>query len=256
MLIDGATTDLTQENARLRAELEARTEELRRSRARLVETADAERRRLERDLHDGAQSRFVAAALHLRLAQAKAPPDGELAATLDEAIGDLMLGIDELRELARGIHPAVLTQRGLAAAVESLAARAPVAVEVRGSLPGRLPAPVETAAYFAVSEALANVAKHARADHVTVDLRHQHGRLVVDVADDGRGGASAASGSGLRGLADRVGALDGSTEIESAPGAGTRLRVTIPCRTALSPEIEALCRDLSELNLHRFSRVP
>jgi len=255
MLIEGAATDLRHENERLRAELQAQTDELRRSRARLVAAADEERRRLERDLHDGAQSRFVAAALQLRLAQAKAPPDGEVAAVLDEAIGDLMLGIEELRELARGIHPAVLTDRGLEAAVESLARRSPVAVEVRSALDGRLPAPVETAAYFVISEALANVAKHARADRVAVDLRHERGRLVVDVADDGCGGASPASGSGLRGLADRVGALDGSIAIESTPGAGTRLRVEIPCRAALSCPLAELCRDLAEFNARRFSRV-
>src|SRR5215210_5476766 len=137
MLTEGATTELRQENERLQAQLEAQTDELRRSRARLVAAADEERRRLERDLHDGAQSRFVAAALHLRRAQAKAPPDGEVAAMLDEAIGDLMVGVDELRELARGIHPAVLTERGLRAAVDSLARRAPVDVEIRSALQGR-----------------------------------------------------------------------------------------------------------------------
>ena len=234
MLIEGATR---QEDKRLQA--------------RLIEAADAERRRLERDLHDGAQSRFVAAALHLRLAQAKAPPGGELAAMLDEAIGDLMLGIDELRELARGIHPAVLTERGLEAAVASLAARSPVPVEVRGTLPGRLPAAVETAAYFTISEALANVAKHAQAGHVAVELRQERGRLLVDVVDDGRGGASAAAGSGLRGLADRVGALDGRMEIDSAPGAGTRLRVQIPVPPI---GIDELCRELALLQAERFRR--
>jgi signal transduction histidine kinase len=181
---------------------------------------------------------------------------------LDEAIGDVMLGIDELRELARGIHPAVLTQRGLAAAVESLANRAPVPVEVRASLPARLPAPIETAAYFAVSEALANVAKHARAGHVVVELRHRHGRVLVDVTDDGRGGASAASGSGLRGLADRVGALDGRMEIHSAAGAGTHLHVEIPCPAAPdavagsagTAELAEICRELARFQCERFRR--
>jgi len=263
MLIEGATTtDLERENERLRAELRAQTLELRRSRARLVAAADAERRRLERDLHDGAQSRFVAAALRLRTAQAKAAPDGELAAMLDEAIGDVMLGIDELRELARGIHPAVLTQRGLGAAVESLATRAPVPVEVRAALPARLPAPIESAAYFAVSEALANVAKHAHATHVVVELRHERGRVVADVTDDGRGGASAASGSGLRGLADRVGALDGRMEIHSAAGAGTRVHVEIPCPdtpaaaagSALPADVAEICQELARLQSERFRR--
>src|SRR5215213_2158431 len=157
MLRDGATVDLEQENQRLQAELRAQTHELRGSRARLVAVGDAERRRLERDLHDGAQSRFAGVALHLRLAQRKAPPDSELAQMLEAAIGELHAGIEELRELARGIHPAVLTQRGLEAALESLAGRAALPVELRVTLDRRLPSPVETAAYFAVSEALANV---------------------------------------------------------------------------------------------------
>ena len=139
MLIDGAMVDLEQENRRLQAELQAQTQELRGSRARLVAVGDAERRRLERDLHDGAQSRFAGVALHLRLAQRKAPPDSELATLLDEAIGELSSGIEELRELARGIHPAVLTQRGLEAALQSLASRAPLPVDVRVELAGRLP---------------------------------------------------------------------------------------------------------------------
>jgi signal transduction histidine kinase len=255
MLVEGATTDLRQENERLRAQLHARTEELRRSRARLVATADEQRRRLERDLHDGAQSRFVATALHLRAVQAKAPPDGEIAAGLRVALDDLMTGIQELRELARGIHPAVLTERGLEAAVDSLATRAPLPVEVRSSLHGRLPAPVETAAYFAVSEALANVAKHAGPAQVVVDLWHERGRLVAEIADDGRGGASMASGSGLRGLADRIGALDGSVEIDSAPGAGTRVHVEIPCRAAVPAEVAELCRELAVFHARRFSRA-
>jgi signal transduction histidine kinase len=229
MLRDGATVDLEQENLRLRAELQAQSQELRGSRARLVAVGDAERRRLERDLHDGAQSRFAGVALHLRLAQRKAPPDSELAEMLDAAIGELHAGIDELRELARGIHPALLTQRGLEAALESLAGRAPLPVELRVTLDGRLPAPVETAAYFAVSEALANVVKHAGAGFVAVDVAVEHRRLVIEVRDDGGGGASIAAGSGLRGLADRVGALDGRIELDSPLGGGTRLRVEIPC---------------------------
>jgi len=229
MLIDGATVDLEQENRRLQAELQAQTQELRGSRARLVAVGDAERRRLERDLHDGAQSRFAGVALHLRLARRTAPPDSELARMLDEAIGELSSGIEELRELARGIHPAVLTQRGLEAALQSLASRAPLPVDVRVELEGRLPAAIETAAYFAVSEALANVVKHADAGLVAVDVRIVRGRLVIDVSDDGHGGASAAGGSGLSGLADRVGALDGRIAIDSPPGAGTTVHVEIPC---------------------------
>ena len=191
MLIEGATVDLEQENQRLRAELRAQTQELRGSRARLVAVGDAERRRLERDLHDGAQSRFAGVALHLRLAQRKAPPDGELARMLATALGELSSGIDELRELARGIHPAILTQRGLEPALESLASRAPLPVDVRATLDERLPTAVETAAYFAVSEALTNVVKHARAGLAAVDVRIACGRLLIDVTDDGCGGASA-----------------------------------------------------------------
>src|SRR3954447_23985331 len=255
MLIEGATTDLRQENERLRAQLHEQTEELRRSRARLVAGGDEQRRALERDPHDGSQSRFVPTARHLRRAQARPPPDGELAGALQSALDDLLSGITELRELARGLHPAVLSERGLEAAVDSLATRAPIPVEVHSSLHGRLPAPVETAAYFAVSEALANVAKHARARQVVVDLWHERGRLVVEVADDGRGGPAVASGSGLRGLADRIGALEGSIEIESAPGAGTHVHLEIPCRAALRREVADLCRELAAFQAERFSRV-
>ena len=230
-----STTALHLENQRLHAKLRAQTDELRASRARLVEVGDAERRRLERDLHDGAQSRFVAIALHLRRAQAKAPADSEVARMLETAIAELATGLDELRELARGLHPAVLTERGLDAALEVLAIRAPVPVEVRGRVGGRLAGPVEIAAYYAVSEALQNVAKYADAAQVTVDVRHARGRLVVDVTDDGRGGACARAGSGLRGLEDRVGALDGRLEVHSPVGAGTRVHVEIPCDAPRGP---------------------
>jgi len=242
MLIDGATIDLERENQRLQAELRAQTAELRGSRARLVAVGDAERRRLERDLHDGAQSRFAGVALQLRLAKRSAPPDSELAEMLETAIGELYAGIEELRELARGIHPAVLTQRGLEPALQSLASRAPLPVDVRARLEERLPEAIETAAYFAVSEALANVVKHAGAGLVAVDVDVACGRLLIDVTDDGCGGASVDGGSGLRGLADRVGALDGRVSIESPPGAGTHLRVEIPLplsRPAASPPLRS-----------------
>jgi signal transduction histidine kinase len=228
MLIEGATVDLRIENQRLRAELQAQTQELRGSRARLVAAGDDARRRLERDLHDGAQGRFAAVALHLRLAQRDAPPDSLLAETLEAAIGELSIGIEELRELARGLHPAILTQRGLEPALESLASRVPLPVDVRATLDGRLPEAVETAAYFAVSEALANVVKHAAAGFVAVDAGVERGRLVIDVTDDGCGGAAAYGGSGLDGLADRIAALDGHVAIDSPPGAGTRVHVEIP----------------------------
>jgi signal transduction histidine kinase len=220
---------LSLENRLLRARLRQQNDELRASRARLVAAADAERRRLERDLHDGAQSRFVAIALELRRAHAKAPPGSEVARMLDRAIAELGTGLDELRELARGIHPAVLTERGLEAALGALAGRAPLPVDVEGTLRGRVAEAVEIAAYYAVSEALANVAKYSGAGHATVRVEHRGGRLVVEVADDGIGGAQAEAGSGLAGIADRVGALDGLVEIESPAGAGTRVRVAIPC---------------------------
>jgi signal transduction histidine kinase len=222
----GAAAALALENQRLSAELRARIEELRTSRARLVEATDAERRRLERNLHDGAQSRLVALALHLRLTRRKA--DGEVATMLDEAVAELQSSLDELRELARGIHPAVLTDRGLEAALRTLADRAPVPVDVTCSMPDRLPAGVETAVYFVVAEALTNVAKYAQAEHATVRVTGRDGTALVEVADDGRGGADVAAGSGLRGLADRVAALDGRLEVASPPGGGTRVRAEIP----------------------------
>jgi len=213
----------------LDAELRERMEELRASRARLVEAGDAARRRLERDLHDGAQSRLVALALTLRAARKRAEGDEQLAQLLDHAQEELQTSLAELRELARGIHPAVLTERGLEAAVQTLVARAPVPVTVTADgTPERLPAPVESAAYFVVSEGLANVAKYAEATQATVAIRCEDDRLTVEVADDGVGGADTASGSGLRGLADRVAALDGTLTVESPAGRGTRLRAEIP----------------------------
>ena len=216
------------ENQRLAAALRARIEELRASRARIVEAGDAERRRLERDLHDGAQSRLVALALKLRLAQRRASEHPELAALIAEAGDELQASLDEVRELARGIHPAVLTDRGLDAALRSLAVRAPVPVDVVGGVPDDLPGPVATAAYFVVAEALTNVAKYASASGATVAVARSESGVRVEVADDGIGGADVAAGSGLRGLADRVGALDGRIALDSPPGGGTRLRVDFP----------------------------
>jgi signal transduction histidine kinase len=216
----------------LDAELSARLEELRASRARLVEAGDAERRRLERDLHDGAQSRLVALSLLLRAARTRAAPNEELEGMLDHALEELQTSLSELRELARGIHPAVLSDRGLEPALQALASRAPVPVTVQADDATRLPARVETAAYFVVSEALTNVAKYAQATHARVAVRQVNGRVTVEVADDGVGGADAAQGSGLRGLADRVAALDGTLSLESPAGRGTILRAEIPWGTA------------------------
>ena len=204
-------------------------DELRRSRARLVEASDVERRRLERNLHDGAQQRLVSLSLMLRLAQARAASDPEQAERLlGQASEELAQALEELRELARGIHPAVLSDRGLSAALEALVSRTPLAVDLE-LLDDRLPEPVEAAAYYVVSEALANVAKYAEASSVAVSIASVNGHAVVEIADDGRGGADPAKGSGLRGLVDRVEALDGRLFVESAPGRGTRIRAEIPC---------------------------
>jgi PAS domain S-box-containing protein len=205
--------------------------ELRASRARIVEAGDEARRRLERNLHDGAQQRLVSLSLTLRLAQFKVRTDPDAAEKLmTGAAEELSHALEELRELARGIHPAVLSDRGLSAALETLAARAPLPVDLSAPLDERLPAPVEAAAYYVVSEALANVAKYAKASSVRVNAARLNGRVIVEVADDGVGGADPARGSGLRGLADRIEALDGQLEIESRSGGGTCVRAVIPLR--------------------------
>jgi signal transduction histidine kinase len=189
-----------------------------------------ERRRLERDLHDGAQQRLVSLALTLRMAREKLGPDaGEAGRLLDRSRQELDEALQEIRELARGIHPTVLSDRGLGAAVEALAHRAPLPVEL-GEMPAQeLPEQVELAAYFVVSEALTNVAKHASATHASVTVTNDDGRLAVEVSDDGVGGADIALGTGLRGLRDRLAAIDGQFEIDSKPGHGTTLRASIPC---------------------------
>jgi signal transduction histidine kinase len=202
--------------------------ELEASRARIVAATDDARRRLERDLHDGAQQRLVSLSLTLRLAQTRLHKDPDEAERLLEASREeLAQALEELRELARGIHPAVLTDRGLEAALETLAARAPLPVEIDGRA-GALPPPVAAAAYYVVSEALANVTKYARASSVRVTVGRANGNAVVEVADDGVGGADPTRGSGLSGLADRVASLSGNLAIESPPGAGTRVRAEIP----------------------------
>jgi signal transduction histidine kinase len=224
-----AAAGLAMENERLQAQLRARVEELRASRARIVEAGTDERRRLERNLHDGAQQRLVALSLTLRLAQAKVHKDPEKA---DELLGaaqqELTLALGELRELARGIHPAILSDRGLGAALEALAGRAPIAVDLAALPPDRLPEPIEAAAYFVVAEALTNVVKYAHASQATVSVTRRNGHAVVEVADDGIGGADPDRGSGLRGLVDRVSALDGRMLLDSPAGSGTRLRAEIP----------------------------
>jgi signal transduction histidine kinase len=204
-------------------------EKLAASRARIVEAGDAERRRLERNLHDGAQQRLVALALQLRLAESALRDDPERAgAQLAGASAQLEEALMELRELGRGIHPAILTDRGLGPAIEALATRAPLPVELTDLPDERLPEPVEAAAYYMVAEAVTNAAKYAQASTVSVSIRRSDGRAVVQVADDGVGGADPGAGSGLRGLADRLEALDGHLRVESPPNRGTRLEAEIP----------------------------
>jgi signal transduction histidine kinase len=212
------------ENAEARDEIAA-------SRARLVEAADAARQRIERDLHDGAQQQLVAAALDLTLLEQHLERDPDAARTvLARAREQLDGGLRELRDLARGIHPSVLTDRGLAVALEGLAKRAPMPVELSVEIGGRLDPAIEAAAYFLVSEAITNAAKHAQADTVGVEVRGNGDAVLVSVADDGVGGADTGRGSGLAGLADRVEAVGGRLEIKSPPGEGTRLSARLPAR--------------------------
>jgi signal transduction histidine kinase len=205
-------------------------EELRTSRQRLVAAQDEERRRLERNLHDGAQQRLVAISLALRMARGMVRPEAsvDLGSRIDQAAEQLTLALSELREFARGIHPAILTERGLVPALQSLAERSTVPAVVEAGIPDRLPPQVEAAAYFVVSEALANVGKYAKAAAVTIHAWALEDALTLEVVDDGIGGADPARGSGLRGLGDRVAAVDGSIEVHSPPGEGTRLTVRIP----------------------------
>jgi signal transduction histidine kinase len=225
----GAAAALALENERLDAELRAKVDELRASRMRVIEATLAERRRLERDLHDGAQQRLVSLALRLHMIEDLLKDDQEGVRELARAAGgELETALGELRELARGIHPAVLSDRGLDAALETLASRAPIPVELDSRVGERPPEPAELAAYFVVAEALTNVAKYASATRATVRAARHDGRLVVEVSDDGVGGADPSNGSGLRGLADRVSALDGVFEVRSANGRGTLLRADIP----------------------------
>jgi signal transduction histidine kinase len=225
-----ATARMTIENERLQAQVRAQLEEVRASRARIVEFGDAERRRVERNLHDGAQQRLVNLSLALGIARSQVPTtsDGELAVALDEAAAELRLALAELRELARGIHPVILSEAGLGPALASLAERSPVPATVAAAPPGRLPARVEETAYYVASEALANAAKHAHATAVTISARRREGDLLVEVGDDGIGGADP-NGSGLRGLADRVAALDGRLQVRSPTGEGTCVIAELPC---------------------------
>jgi signal transduction histidine kinase len=226
----GAAAGLTLRNERLDAELRAKVAELQASRSRIVQAGYEQRRRLERDLHDGAQQRLMALGIDLRMVRERIEHNPQGAAELlDESLHELNEATAELRELARGIHPAVLTNRGLHAALKGLASRSPVPVELLQTPTDRLPPTVESAVYFVVAEALTNAARYSRAQAVTVGVVRDNGHVDVEVSDNGVGGADADHGSGLRGLQDRVAALDGHLELRSPEGEGTVLRATIPC---------------------------
>jgi signal transduction histidine kinase len=225
-----AAAALAMENERLEAELRARVVELQESRAKLIEVTMAERRRLERDLHDGAQQRLVALSVQVGMAKRKLHDDPAAAEELLSRAGDeLSLALEELRELARGIHPAILTDRGLEPALQALIDRAPVDVELADAPADRLPPPVEVAAYFVVAESLTNIAKYAGAHHASVSVQRHNGHAVIEVRDDGVGGADPGAGTGLRGLAERLTIVDGRLEVVSPPGQGTLVRAQIPC---------------------------
>jgi len=227
--LTSAAASMALEHSRLQAEVQAQLEQVRASRARIVEAGDAERRRLERDLHDGAQQRLVTLSLALGMARDRAAADPELGSLIESASKEAREALTELRELARGIHPAVLTETGLAGAIQALVERSPVATTVTAVPGGRFLAAIEATAYFVVSEALTNVAKHAMADSAEVMICQRAGRLVVKVSDDGAGGARPEGGSGLRGLADRVASVGGVLRVDSPPGCGTRLEADLPC---------------------------
>jgi PAS domain S-box-containing protein len=235
--LDGAIFDITQRREaeqaqREHAVIEAQLAEVRASRARILEAADRARRDIERNLHDGAQQRLVSVALGLRiwLAQHKDLPEA-CRAPVFQALDELGIGLGDLRDLARGLHPAVLTDHGLEHALRALAQRAAVPVELTTGLPGeRLPMAAEAAAYFVVSEALTNVARYAEATQAWVRVEKRDGELEVAIRDDGVGGAEIGSGSGLQGLRDRVAAMNGTLEIDSPPGTGTEVRARLPSR--------------------------
>ncbi|WP_079159502.1 sensor histidine kinase [Streptomyces griseus] len=212
-------------------ELERRVAELESDRGVVVDTAAADLRRIERDLHDGAQARLVALAMDLGLAKEKLTDDPEAAARMvDEAHGEVKVALQELRDLARGIHPAVLTDRGLDAALSAIASRCTVPVTVTVDLPGRPVEAIEGIAYFTVSELLQNVSKHSRARSASVDVRRTGNRLLIEVRDDGMGGARVDGGTGMAGLAERLGAVDGSFAVDSPAGGPTTVTAELPWR--------------------------
>jgi signal transduction histidine kinase len=225
----GAAAGIALENARLHAEQKAHLDELKGSRARVIAAGQKERQRLERNLHDGAQQRLIALSLELSLLQKNVSDDAETARRLDWARQEIAVSLDELRAVARGLHPAVLSGHGLEVALQSMAAHSSTPVRLTVSLEGRLPEPIEVAAFYVISESLANAGKYARASRLSIDVGRTDGVVVVEVADDGVGGADEESGSGLRGLADRVEAHGGKLRVWSPPGGGTRVRAEMPC---------------------------
>ena len=230
-LLDAVTAaaGIALENARLQAELRARLEELAGSRERVLAASQEERKRLERNLHDGAQQRLVALSLRLRMLEGRIGDDPHVRAEIDEARGEIAESLEELRAVAHGIHPAVVTGHGLAVGLQSLVARAPVPVRLNVDLDERVSERLEVAAYYVVSESLANIGKHAQASSATVAVGRVNGELVVEIVDDGVGGADTEGGTGLRGLADRVEALDGRLRVWTPRGGGTRVRAEMPC---------------------------
>ena len=222
---------LAAENEALRGELETQVREVRASRARIVQAGDDARRLLERDLHDGAQQRLTTLGLILRSAQAQADDDAppELKQALGDALEELKAGLSELRTLARGLHPAILTDEGLVPALETLVARSALPVKLSAAPTHRLPPAIEATAYLVASEAVANAVRHAGASRAEIEVELRGGALTVTVSDDGDGGARIEPGGGLGVLSDRVSALDGRLELESPSGGGTRLRAELPC---------------------------
>jgi signal transduction histidine kinase len=225
----GAAARLALENARLQAELRGQLDEVRASRSRIVAAGDAERRRIERDLHDGVQQRLLGIRLSFRLLRGRLQGDpGTVEELLTEAEEEMAGTLDDLRALARGIHPAVLTDEGLGPALETLSRRAPVPVTINALPDRQLPSEVEAAAYFVAAEAIANVAKHAQAHTMSITVAPSQNRLVIEISDDGIGGAGTPKDGGLAGLCDRIAALDGTLRISSPPGQGTCLHAEIP----------------------------
>jgi signal transduction histidine kinase len=225
----GAAAGIALENGRLQAEQKAHLEELKGSRARVIEAGQRERKRLERNLHDGAQQRLIALSLELSLLEKQVAGDADTRARLDQARKEIAVSLDELRAVARGLHPAVLSGHGLEVALQSLVATAPLSVQLNVHFVDRLPEQIEVAAFYVVSESLANIGKHAQAASASIDVSRADGMVVVEIVDDGVGGADSERGSGLRGLADRIEALGGALRVWSPAGDGTRLRAEMPC---------------------------